>query len=185
MAPIDPKSRGRPRVTDREQEWAAWMRAANGGDSAAYERLLRDVAAAVRPAARRGLLRAGRAAVEAEDVVQEVLLAIHLKRHTWGPSQPLSPWVHAIARYKLIDALRRLGTPRDIPIEALADTAAEADELSPSARDVERGLSHLPKVQRQVVRTIAMEGASIGEAAARLRMTPGAVRVAFHRGLRA
>ena len=172
-------------MSDREQEWAAWMRAANGGDSAAYERLLRDIAAAVRPAARRGLLRAGRAAVEAEDVVQEVLLAIHLKRHTWDPSQPLSPWIHAIARYKLIDALRRLGTPRDIPIEALADTAAEADEFSPSARDVERSLSHLPKVQRQVVRTIAMEGASIGEAAARLRMTPGAVRVAFHRGLRA
>jgi len=121
----------------------------------------------------------------ADDLLQDTWLRIHEARHTYRPGEPVLPWIYAIARYKLIDALRRLGTPRDIPIEALADTAAEADELSPSVRDVERGLSHLPKVQRQVVRTIAMEGASIGEAAARLRMTPGAVRVAFHRGLRA
>jgi RNA polymerase sigma-70 factor, ECF subfamily len=173
-------------VSQHEIEWATWMRAARGGDSAAYERLLRGIAAALRPVARRGLLRAGRASVEAEDVVQDVLLAIHLKRQTWDPSQPITPWVYAIARYKLIDALRRSGSRYDVPIDFVAETlGAEEEQPSLSRRQLERGLDRLPKGQRLVVRTIAIDGASIGEAAAMLKMTPGAVRVALHRGLSA
>ena len=169
----------------REAEWVAWMRAANGGDAAAYERLLRDIAAALRPVVRRGLSRAGRATADAEDVVQDVLLAIHLKRHTWDASHPIAPWIYAIARYKLIDALRR-PSPHSVPLEAVAETlGTEDDARSSSLRDVERGLDRLPEGQRMVVRTIAIEGASISETAARLKMTPGAVRVALHRGLSA
>src|SRR5262245_56536658 len=121
------------------------MRAANGGDSAAYERLLRGIATAVRPVARRGLRRAGRATADAEDIVQDVLLAVHLKRHTWDASQPVGPWVYAIARYKLVDALRRAGWRQHVPIDAVADTlGAAADARAPYARDVERGLERLP-----------------------------------------
>ena len=111
----------------REAEWVAWMRAANGGDAAAYERLLRDIAAALRPVVRRGLSRAGRATADAEDVVQDVLLAIHLKRHTWDASHPIAPWIYAIARYKLIDALRR-PTARSVPIDAVAETLGAEDD---------------------------------------------------------
>jgi RNA polymerase sigma-70 factor (ECF subfamily) len=172
-------------VNRREVEWAAWMRAANGGDAAAYERLLRAIAAAMRPVARRGLSRAGRSIADAEDVVQDVLLAVHLKRHTWDVALPIAPWIYAIARYKLVDALRR-PSARNVPIESVAETlGAEDDERSSSTRDVERGLARLPQGQRIVVRTIAIEGASISETAARLKMTPGAVRVALHRGLSA
>jgi RNA polymerase sigma-70 factor (ECF subfamily) len=173
-------------VIRREAEWATWMRDANAGDNAAYERLLRAVAAAMRPLVRRGLQRAGRATAEAEDVVQEILLAVHLKRHTWDPSQPISPWLYAIARYKLIDALRRRGGQRDVPIDLVAETlpAAPTGAAVPP-RDMERALAGLPAGQRQVVRTVALDGASIAEAAARLQMTPGAVRVALHRGIHA
>jgi RNA polymerase sigma-70 factor (ECF subfamily) len=173
-------------VIRRETEWAAWMRDANAGDNAAYERLLRAVAAAMRPLVRRGLQRAGRATAEAEDVVQEILLAVHLKRHTWDPSQPISPWLYAIARYKLIDTLRRRGAHRDVPIDDVAETLpapATGPPLPP--RDMERVLAGLPAGQRQVVRTVAIDGASIAEAAARLQMTPGAVRTALHRGISA
>lgn len=170
----------------REHDWATWMRAANGGDGAAYDRLLRAIAAAVRPLLRRGLQRAGRATAEAEDVVQEILLAVHLKRHTWDPAQPIGPWVYAITRYKLVDALRRHGTRYDVPIDDVMETL-QADEEPPSvpARDVERYLARLPQGQRLVLRTVALDGASIAEAAARLKMTPGAVRVALHRGISA
>jgi len=186
MAPVDANNRAGAWVSRHEIEWATWMRAAKGGDSAAYERLLRGIAAAVRPVARRGLLRAGRGADEAEDVVQDVLLAIHLKRQTWDPSQPISPWVYAIARYKLIDALRRSSNRPGVSLDLVAETlGAEEEQPSLSARDLERGLNRLPRGQRLVVRTIAVDGASIGEAAARLKMTPGAVRVALHRGLSA
>ena len=73
-------------MSERDVDWGDLMRAANGGDAAAYNRLLTRLAPAVRAVARRGLSRAGLGPEEAEDVVQETLLAIHLKRHTLDPS---------------------------------------------------------------------------------------------------
>ncbi len=172
-------------MIERETHWAELMRAANAGDAAAYRRLLKDLAPVLRAAARRGFVRAGCDA-DAEDVVQETLLAIHLKRHTWRSEEPIGPWIWAIARNKLIDALRRRGRRVELPIEDFAEVlpAEEARATSP-ARDVERHLEILPDGQRAVVRAIAVEGASIAEAATRLAMSSGAVRVALHRGLAA
>lgn len=173
-------------MNERERQWAAWMEAAIAGDRAAYERLLHALAAVLRPVMQRGLSRAGRELSEAEDIVQEVLLAVHLKRHTWERSLPVGPWVHAIARHKLIDALRRRGSRYDVPIELFAETLA-GDEPVPSVpgRDMEKFLNLLPAGQSTVVRTIAIEGVSIAETAVRLKMSQGAVRVALHRGLTA
>jgi RNA polymerase sigma-70 factor (ECF subfamily) len=166
--------------------WSDLMRAANAGDAEAYHRLLRTIAAALRPLIRRGLARAGRPAADVEDVVQEVLLAVHLKRHTWDSARPVEPWVHAIARYKIVDALRRRTGRFDLSIDEFSETLA-ADEPEPAAsdREVERHLARLPAGQRTVVQIIAVEGMSIAEAAGRLDMKPGAVRVALHRGLAA
>jgi RNA polymerase sigma-70 factor (ECF subfamily) len=173
-----------PSVSQRETDWTDWMRAANAGDSAAYDRLLRDLAAAFRPVTRRGLARAGRSVADAEDVVQDILLAVHLKRHTWDAAQPLGPWVRAIARHKLVDALRRRGARADVPIEDFAETLASEETERPVAeRDVRRHIAALPKRQRDVVSAIAVDGASIGETADRLKLSQGAVRVALHRGL--
>ncbi len=167
-----------------ESNWADLMRAAIAGDAAGYDSLLRSLAAALRPIARNGLARAGRPVTDAEDIVQDILLAVHLKRHTWDSSQPLGPWIRAIARHKLIDALRRRGSRYDLPIEDFSETLAAEDRAdSISERDVQRHLGELPRRQREVVHAISVEGASIGEAAARLAMTQGAVRVALHRGL--
>jgi RNA polymerase sigma-70 factor (ECF subfamily) len=164
--------------------WADLMRAANAGDAEAYERVLRQIAAALRPLVRRGLARAGRSGAETEDVVQEVLLAVHLKRHTWDSTRPIEPWVHGIARYKLVDALRRRAGNFDLPIDDFSETlTAEEESPSASGREVERHLAQLPTGQRAVVHAVAVEGVSIGEAAERLNMTAGAVRVALHRGL--
>jgi RNA polymerase sigma-70 factor, ECF subfamily len=171
-------------VQQHEQQWVSWMRAAMGGDRAAYDRLLHALASVLRPVVRRGLIRAGRETADTEDIVQEVLLAVHLKRHTWDPDLPLGPWVRAIARHKLIDALRRRGSRYDVPVDLFAETLANQEaEPSVSARDMEKYLGMLPAGQSAVVRTIAIEGVSISETATRLRMTQGAVRVALHRGL--
>jgi RNA polymerase sigma-70 factor (ECF subfamily) len=173
-------------VSQRETEWTGWMRAANAGDAAAYDRLLRALATAFRPIVRRWLARAGRSVADAEDLVQDILLAVHLKRHTWDAAQPLGPWVRAIARHKLIDALRRRGARVDVPIDDLAETlGAEEAEHPVAERDVRRHIAALPKRQRDVVSAIAVDGASIGEAANRLGLSQGSVRVALHRGLTA
>jgi RNA polymerase sigma-70 factor (ECF subfamily) len=173
-------------VSDREVEWADLMRAANAGDGGAYARLLRELAPVLRATARRGLARAGMAVADAEDVVQETLIAIHLKRHTWDGDLPVRPWVAAIARNKLIDALRRRNRHAAVPIDDVLELlAAEEAPSGPSQQDVDRHVDALPVRQRDVLRAIAIEGATITEAAGRLAMTEGAVRVALHRGLTA
>jgi len=173
-------------LKEREHQWCAWMRAAIEGDRPAYNRLLHDLVAVLRPVVRHGLFRAGRDAAEAEDIVQEVLLAVHLKRHTWDVNLPVGPWVYAIARHKLIDALRRRGNRYDLPIELFSETLpAEDSGPQVSGRDMETYLGMLPQGQSVVVRAIAIEGVSISETATRLKMTEGAVRVALHRGLAA
>ena len=173
-------------MSQRELDWTRWMLAARAGDAKAYDLLLRDLARALRPIARRGLMRAGRSAADAEDIVQETLVAVHLKRHTFDATRPIGPWIGAIARHKLTDALRRRGSHFDVPIEDVSEwLAAEEADPVPSERELRRGLDALPSGQRNVLQAIAIEGVSIGEAAARLEMTQGAVRVALHRALAA
>jgi RNA polymerase sigma-70 factor, ECF subfamily len=136
--------------------------------------------------ARRGLASAGMADTDAEDVVQETLLAIHLKRQSWDEDAPLGPWLRAIARHKLIDMLRRRGRRIDLPLDDFAEVLAGGEsEPTMLVADVDRHLECLSAGQRKVVRAIAVDGASISEAAVRLSMTKGAVRVALHRGLAA
>ena len=172
------------RGDELEKQWSLLMRAGNAGDAASYRRLLLQLTPLLRAVARRGLASAGMADTDAEDVVQETLLAIHLKRQSWDEAAPFGPWLRAIARHKMIDTLRRRGRRIDLPIDDFAEVLAGGEsEPSMLVSDVDRHLESLPAGQRKVVRAIAVDGASISEAAARLSMTNGAVRVALHRGL--
>lgn len=172
-------------MKSRELEWAALMRAARAGDAAAYDRCLRDMTGVLRSFVRRGLARMRRADDYAEDVVQEILLAVHLKQHTWDETRPITPWVAAIARYKLIDALRRSGAGLHLPIEDFADLLPAEEARVDAGPDIAHSLDPLPARQREVLQSIALDGASVAEAAARLGISEGAVRVALHRGLAA
>ncbi|MBJ7405818.1 MAG: sigma-70 family RNA polymerase sigma factor [Bradyrhizobium sp.] len=170
----------------REDEWTGLMRSARAGDDAAYHRLLKAVAPVLRAAARRGLARAGQPPDQAEDIVQEILLAVHLKRHTWDSEAPFAPWLFAIGRNKLIDALRRRGKRVFVNIDDFAETLpGEAAQETASAGEVAAQLGTLPQRQRDVLQSIAVEAASIKDTAAKLSMSEGAVRVALHRGLAA
>lgn len=168
----------------REDEWTGLMRAANAGDNIAYHRLLRAVTPVLRAAARRGLVRAGQPADQSEDIVQDILLAVHLKRHTWDANAPFAPWLFAIARNKLIDALRRRGRRIFVNIDDFSETLpGEQPEETIPVSEVETHLRALPTGQRNVLQSISVDGLSIKEAAAKFSMTEGAVRVALHRGL--
>lgn len=169
-----------------EREWAQLMVAAIDGNGEAYHELLEAMAAKLRGMARRGLARAGVGWADAEDVVQETLLAIHLKRHTWRQDEPIGPWIAAIARNKLIDAMRRRGRRAEVGIDDHLESLATNDpEVGVSDRDIERMLARLTPGQRDVVRAVSLEGASIRETAARFDMSEGAVRVSLHRALKA
>ncbi|SHJ65886.1 RNA polymerase sigma-70 factor, ECF subfamily [Bradyrhizobium lablabi] len=189
-APWRNKLKDRPKCTvgacvrEREDEWTGLMRSAISGDSVAYHRLLKAVTPVLRAAARRGLARAGQPLDQSEDIVQDILLAVHLKRHTWDANAPFAPWLFAIARNKLIDALRRRGRRVFVNIDDFAETIpSEPAAQSVPAGEVAAQLEQLPARQRDVLRSIAVESASIKDTAARFSMSEGAVRVALHRGL--
>jgi RNA polymerase sigma-70 factor, ECF subfamily len=171
-------------VGERENEWTSLMRSAISGDGVAYHRLLKAVTPVLRAAARRGLSRAGQPVDQSEDIVQEILLAVHLKRHTWDANAPFAPWLFAIARNKLIDSLRRRGKRVLVNIEDVSETLpSEPPEHMTSASEVAAHLKLLPARQREVLQSIAVDSASIKETAAKFSMSEGAVRVALHRGL--
>jgi RNA polymerase sigma-70 factor (ECF subfamily) len=170
-----------------ESELKNLMVAGLDGDAAAHRCLLERLSGHLRGYYKRRLGRIGRGATEAEDLVQEALLAIHIRRHTYDPAEPLTPWVHAIARYKLIDHLRRTRASRaELPIDEAEDITAQDDHVgTESAYDLHRLLSRLPAKMRRAIECVKLDGLSVAEAAGQCGMSESAVKVNVHRGLKA
>ncbi|NDW03894.1 sigma-70 family RNA polymerase sigma factor [Jiella pacifica] len=161
------------------------LRRALAGDEKAYRTFLTDAAIIVRRFAAQRMPRHS-AGFDVEDLVQEILLAVHAKRHTWRPGEPVGPWLFAIARYKAIDAYRRRGKRIEIDIAGMGDVFEDpAGAPTAVAHDVSRAVASLGGRQRAVVSALSVEGKSISQTAEELDMSEGAVRVAFHRGLSA
>lgn len=155
------------------------------GDAPAYHAFLKELSTHLRAFLRARLVRLPD---DVEDLVQETLLAIHNQRHTYDVAQPLTAWVHAIARYKLIDFLRRRAG-RDALNESLDDESdlfAFSDaEASDARRDLARLLDRLPDRQRLPIIHMKLEGLSVTETARLTGMSEAAVKVGVHRGLKA
>jgi RNA polymerase sigma-70 factor (ECF subfamily) len=153
------------------------------GDGAAHGELLRALGSYLRAYFRRRL---GADAPEVEDLVQETLLAIHLKRDTYDRSQLFTPWAYALARYKMLDSLRRAGVRKTIPLDAAGELfAAENAEEGAVRRDLDKLLASLPARQRVLVEDVKLAGYSIEEAARKSGMSVSAVKVSIHRALKA
>ena len=161
------------------------LASANDGDERAYRQFLTEAAKLLRRFVARRVPGHG-AAFDVEDLVQDILLAIHNKRHTWRRGDPVAPWLFAIARYKTVDAYRRHGRRIEVDIADFADRIEDPAALpAATGHDVAKALGALAAGQRAVVSSLSVEGKSIGETAERLGMSEGAVRVAFHRGIAA
>lgn len=174
-------------TTAHETELKALMLASQRGDAAAYRSLLSKLAPRLRGYYKRRLAVTGRSSEEAEDLVQEALLAIHLKRHTYDPEALFTPWLHAIARYKLIDHLRhdKMST-RGVPIDDHQELMAADDRASTEGtHDMARLLDRLPVKTRQAIEAVKLEGNSVAETAKRYGMSESNVKISIHRGLKA
>ncbi len=165
-----------------EPKLKALMIAALDGDKAAYRELLSGLGPQLRGFFRRRL---GDGAADAEDLVQDTLMAIHTKRHTYDRDQPFTPWLWAIARYKLLDHWRRQGVRRTVPLEDAGELFAdESAEEGATRRDVSRLLQTLPARQRRLFEAVKLTGFSIREAADREGMSETAAKVSLHRGMK-
>jgi RNA polymerase sigma-70 factor, ECF subfamily len=165
-------------------EWEALMRAGLAGDAAAYRLLLTEITPFIRAVVRRSFSGGSAGYVDVEDVVQEVLLAVHLKRHTWDPALPLAPWLGAVTRHKSIDAFRRMGGRVMVPVDDLAEVLAEPAPPESVHGDAERLLAALNERQRRIVRAMTLEERSAADVGRELGMNESAVRVALHRALK-
>jgi RNA polymerase sigma-70 factor (ECF subfamily) len=174
-------------MTTHEIELKALMLASLNGDAASHRTLLDRLSRRLRAYYKGKLAVIGRDATEAEDLVQEAVLAIHIKRHTYDPAELLTPWVHAIARYKLIDFLRRTHASfADVPIDDADEIMAHDDNVSAeSTYDVRRLMLRLPEKMRCSIEAVKLDGQSIAEAAERCGISESGVKVNIHRGLKA
>ena len=169
----------------REERLRRLMVRGLAGDAGAYHAFLRDLGAHLRAFLRKRL---ARLPDEVEDLVQETLIAVHNQRHTYDTAQPLTAWLHAIARYKLVDLLRQrarrdvLNDPLDDDSDVLASSDADAAD---ARRDVAKLLDTLPDRQRLPIVHVKLEGRSVAETAQLTGMSESAVKVGVHRGMKA
>ena len=153
------------------------------GDAAAHAELLGMMAKYLRGFLARKM---GRNAADLEDLVQESLLAIHLKRDTYDTSQPFTAWAFTIARYKLIDWFRRNRVRRTESLDEASDLFGSDDtEEVATRRDLGKLVATLPEKQRTLLEDVKITGLSNAEAARKAGMTEGAVKVSVHRSLQA
>jgi RNA polymerase sigma factor (sigma-70 family) len=174
-------------AAERERLWSQWMSAAQAGDAAAYQRLLR----AILPLVRAMLRRDGVGASDLEDVTQDVLLTVHRVRHTYDPARPFRPWLAAITARRRIDALRRRIRVARIEVsdatahETWADPAANEElEAVRAGTEVGELLQALPARQRAAVEAVKLRELSLAEAAAESGQSVGALKVNVHRALK-
>ena len=173
-------------MEDVEETLRASLLLALAGDSEAYAAFLTQSGAHLRAYFRRRLVTSPN---EVEDLVQETLLALHNRRHTYQTTQRLTPWLYAIARYKLVDLLRAQSPRRQLEVSLDDDEGASelvAADASPgeSQRDLLKLLDTLPDRHRLPIILVKLEGRSVVEAAAATGMSAAAVKVGIHRGLK-
>ncbi len=175
-----------PTLEARELRLRDLMVAAQRGDAAAYADFLRELASLLRGFFRRRLTQLPD---DVEDLVQETLLAVHNKRHTYEPQQPVTAWLHAIARYKLVDLLRARSSREALHEPLDEDHPALVSEAEPTALEARRDLAvllaDLPDKQRLPIQYVKIEGLSVAQAAQRTGLSESAVKVGVHRGLKA
>ena len=164
------------------------MAAAQAGDRAAYEHLLRECIPFIKMVVRR----AGVPVDYVDDAVQETLIAIHRFRQTYDPGRPFGAWLRTIAQRRSIDLMRSVGRTslREVhePLafenhSDSADSPEEKIEQSDRRSVASAAIADLPAKQRQAVELLALKGKSLMDAAAATGLTPGALKVNLHRAL--
>lgn len=167
-----------------ERELSHLMKESQGGNSDSYAKLLMRVAQMLQSYVRKSV-----ASDMVDDVIQEIILGIHLKRHTFNSEQYFLPWLYAIARYKVIDYLRRKGrqeklffSHEDLALLAVSDVELTVESVS--TEKLEKIISTLPSKQLSVVRAVKIDGLTIKEAANKLGLSESDIKVSIHRALK-
>lgn len=155
------------------------------GDQTAYREFLTDLRAALRQHLQKRLAALRQHHLDVEDVVQDTLIAVHGKSHTWDRETPVTAWVTAIARYKLIDSMRRSGSvSSDVSLEQAATLFAEGEPDPETALALRQAMATLPARMNALLQLVKIEGLSVREAALQTNSSESAVKVCVHRAVK-
>jgi RNA polymerase sigma factor (sigma-70 family) len=173
-----------------DERRSAWMAAAQAGDGAAYQQLLRDCIPVIQSVARRRGVPPDRL----DDAVQDVLLTIHRARQIYDPRRSFTAWMSVIAERRAIDLMRRTQRQHLREVHAPLEFESHADETADPAQGVAQAevsgavtsaLAGLSPLQREAVQHLVLEEHSLDEAAALTRRSKGSLKVNLHRALKA
>ncbi len=152
------------------------------GEEAAHRAFLTEAAALLRGYFRNRLRGAPE---DAEDLVQETLVALHTRRDSYDPAYPLTAWMYAIARYRLIDHLRRARHRSHASLDGLDIGEPDPEYAASDAkRDLTALLSRLPEKQQKAIRLVKLEEKSVREAAEATGYSESDIKISIHRGLK-
>ena len=124
------------------------------------------------------------APAQLDDLVQEVMMAVHTKRATWDPSRAFYPWLAAIARYRWVDHLRKVYKHESK--ELFEDDAVEdsEEEVVMARVSLSRMFGQLPQAQAEAIELVKIGGLSIREASEKTGQSESLIKVNIHRGLK-
>jgi RNA polymerase sigma-70 factor, ECF subfamily len=166
----------RPDETDLPGLMTGYQR----GEAAAVDQLV----ARISPSLWRFFLSNSKSPADAEDLLQECWIRIHKARHTYRSSEPLLPWVFAIARYTKLDGYRK--RRRRESKETLVDVLPEVGAADPPSSDESqkrflRLLEQLPEAQREVIVMLKVSDMSLEEVARATSSSVGSIKQKAHR----
>lgn len=157
------------------------MVSAQRGNRDAYAKFLSEVSVLLRGYVGRRI----NGADEVEDVLQEVLISLHLVRHTYVPGRPVGPWLYAIADHRIADSFRRarrMDKGKCELSDEVADSGGRHFHRDPRGEAIRHALTKLPQVQRRVIEMMKIEELPVREVAAHMGMSESLVKVTAFRG---
>lgn len=177
----------------REDPLAELMSRSQAGDATAYAELLKETARILRRAIHGW--RTGLTDEDIEDLIQEILLAVHNVRATYDPSRPFMPWLLAIAHNRFVDGARRYARrgAREVPVDEQNVTLKEPfantiEETFGESEALQRAIEELPSSQRAAIEMLKLQEMSLKEASEASEasgISIGALKVATHRAMNA
>jgi len=169
----------------QDQEFADLMRHAQAGDRAAYSSLLHAIVPFLRAAIRKN--RFYTQPQDADDLVQDILLALHQVRATYDPTRPFLPWLMGIAGNQIADGARRRARrgsheiiTDEFPVTSSGDGTNSHIE---DGVDLNSPLIIIHTGQRQAIEMLKLKEMTLKEASVASGKSIAALKVANHRAV--
>ncbi len=116
-----------------------------------------------------------RSAEDADDALQDALLAAHRGAPSFRNDAAVGSWLHRIVVNACLDRLRRTKAHPTVPLEDVYPVADRTAQVE-TAITVQRALMRLPVEQRAAVVAVDMQGYSVADTAALLGIAEGTVK---------